>query len=128
MRKILVEDFTLIKDKDSKDSTYIYLDFYEDYMDLIGLDIEYEDLDVLARYNIINVWFNFNNDMSKGILRISVEPGEIEYSKEDTAIINELNELVEKYKLTDMAYGYYLDLQADINGRRIYNCEQLYNK
>lgn len=125
MKKILVNGYELIKDE-SRKNVYIYIDFFDKYSKVLDLDFDYDDIYALATYGVVDIWFNFNEgdiEMEKGLLKISISTDTEHIEEKEDRIA--IEKMIEKYNLKDTFKTFYVELIANIQGDKVYTCENI---
>lgn len=127
---LLISEGTFVK-KEWDRATDIYIDYYDDFAKVFGIEIDYDDLYRMAELGVISFWINFNKgedgniDTQVGVLRMQIDT-DIEHLEDDELV--EALELIDKYKLIGMedTRGLLITLVAKVQRLLIYECEKLY--
>ena len=127
---LLISEGTFVK-KEWDRGTDIYIDYYDDFAKVFGIEIDYDDLYRMAELGVISFWINFNKgedgniDTQVGVLRMQIDT-DINHLEDDELV--EALELIDKYKLIGMedTRGLLITLVAKVQRLLIYECEKLY--
>ena len=112
--------------------TQLYIDYYDDFARMFGIEIDYDDMWRLGGLGVIDFWINFNKgedgniDTQVGILRMSIDT-DLDYLEKDEER-EEAQRLIDKYKLEESWRGLFIRLVAKVQEFLVYEYEELYNK